>query len=862
MKFSSFVCLLLLPTALFAQSKAIPSASPPQGAPIFSGASRMLLSSSNGISRVSSTPALRPQMSGLGFANAAVYGSNGENAYALAIADVNGDGKPDLVVANGFGGDNGDGLVAVFLNNGDGTFAAAVTFDSGGFQPLSVAVADINGDGKPDIIVANCGIGTGGCIGLEGGVSVLIGNGDGTFQTAAAYSSGGQMAESVAVADVNGDGKPDIIVANQCQSSTSCNGTVGVLISNGDGTFQSAVTYGSGGNDAESVAVADVNGDGKPDLLVANYCQLNACTGTGLVGVLLGNGDGTFQTAATYNAAVQSVAVADVNGDGNADLLVAGASSVGVLLGNGNGTFQPVVSYGSGGFDAWSVAAADVNGDGKPDLVVANYCADSSCNVENNSDSVVGVLLGNGDGTFQTVVTFSSGGYYDFSIAAVDVNGDSKPDIVVANICYSSSSCANGSAAVLINASLGTTTAEVWSSPNPSNNGQTVIFTASISSLGFKITPTGTVTLFDGTTSLGSSSLNSSGVATLSTAALTIGTHSITASYSGDSNFSSSTSSVLSQVVQGAIAQLSTTTLTFGNETVGMTSLPAGFTLTNAGNTNLVITSIGITGANSADFAESGTCGNTLVPGQICSYSVTFTPTATGTRTATLTFTDNASNSPQSIALSGIGVLPAVTLSPTSLTFATQVVFTSSKAQTVTLNNTGLGILNISKIAITGPFTETNNCGSTVNSGSGCTLNVTFKPKTSGVLTGSLSITDNASLSPQKVPLKGTGTDVQLTPASLNFGNQPVGTRSLPKKITLSNKASVAISVTSISIIGADAGDFAETNTCGKSVAGGASCAITVTFTPSAKGSRSASVSIVDNGGGSPQKVSLAGTGT
>ncbi len=136
-----------------------------------------------------------------------------------------------------------------------------------------------------------------------------------------------------------------------------------------------------------------------------------------------------------------------------------------------------------------------------------------------------------------------------------------------------------------------------------------------------------------------------------------------------------------------------------------------------------------------------------------------------------------------------------------------------------------------------------------------------FKPTTSGTLKGSVSITDNATGSPQKITLTGTGTDIQLSPTSLNFGNQPVGTKSVAKKITLSNKASVAVSITSISITGTNKGDFGETNTCGTGVKAGASCTVTVTFTPAATGKRTASVSVSDNGGGSPQKVGLSGWG-
>ena len=241
---------------------------------------------------------------------------------------------------------------------------------------------------------------------------------------------------------------------------------------------------------------------------------------------------------------------------------------------------------------------------------------------------------------------------------------------------------------------------------------------------------------------------------------------------------------------------------------------------------------------------------------------MTFTPSTTGTRTAAVSITDNAPGSPQTLPLSGVGVLPAVTFSPTSLTFSTQVVFTTSKAKTVKLTNTGLGVLNIKSIAVTGPFAQTHTCGTTVNPSASCTITVTFKPTTIGTLTGSVSVTDNAPGSPQKVGLKGTGTYIQLTPTSLNFGNQPVGTRSLAKRITLTNKGDAAVNITSISITGVDAKDFAETNTCGKSVASGASCFIKVTFKPLIKGKRTADVSVSDDGGGSPQKVGLTGTGT
>jgi len=241
------------------------------------------------------------------FFTAPAYGSGGRDADSVAVGDVNGDGKPDLVVTNQCA-DNTcvNGSVSVLLGNGDGTFQAAVSYGSGGQYSFSVAVGDVNGDGKPDLIVANQCVSNNNC--ANGSVSVLLGNGDGTFKGAVSYGSGGVYAQSVAVGDVNADGHPDLVVANQCVSNNNCaNGEVSVLLGIGDGTFQAAVSYGSGGYGASFVGVGDVNGDGKPDLVVANQCAIsNNCANGGSVGVLLGNGDGTFRAAVSYGSGGQA----------------------------------------------------------------------------------------------------------------------------------------------------------------------------------------------------------------------------------------------------------------------------------------------------------------------------------------------------------------------------------------------------------------------------------------------------------------------------------------------------------------------------------------------------------------------------
>jgi FG-GAP-like repeat len=401
------------------------------------------------------------QVPGLNFAAAQPFYSGGNGANSGAIADVNGDGIPDVVVTNWCSDGNcTGGSVAVLLGKGDGTFQTAVAYASGGLFADFVVVADVNGDGKPDLVVANCGANSqNNCASNSnsGNVAVLLGNGDGTFRGAVTYTLGANGASAVAVADVNGDGIPDLIVGTGSHTA----GLVGVLLGNGDGTFQAETTYSSGGVSPLAVAAGDVNGDGHPDVVVANQCADSTCTSSN-VGVLLNIGSGTFGAVTTLGSGgifPDGVVIADVNADGKPDLVVANSStsstvdngSVGVLLGNGDGTFQTAVSYGSGAFGAASVAVADVNGDGKPDLVVANCSAtSSSCT---GGGGTVGVLLGIGNGTFQTAVTFGAGGNTPFGVAVADVNEDGRPDIVTASCFSGTCGGAIGSVGVLINQS-------------------------------------------------------------------------------------------------------------------------------------------------------------------------------------------------------------------------------------------------------------------------------------------------------------------------------------------------------------------------------------------------------------------------
>ncbi len=302
--------------------------------------------------------------------------------------------------------------------------------------------------------------------------------------------------------------------------------------------------------------------------------------------------------------------------------------------------------------------------------------------------------------------------------------------------------------------------------------------------------------------------------------------------------------------------------LNFGNVTDGTTSAPQTMTLTNTGNTNLIVSNVNITGPNSADFAQTDTC-TTVAPQATCPITVTFTPSIAGTETANVSVTDNAPGSPQLGSLTGVGVGngPAVSFNPTSLTFATQLIGTSSTPQNITLSNIGNASLAVTSVSVGTNYSQTNNCIPSVAAGASCTITVIFKPTKPNVIAGSVTVTDNATGSPQAVPLTGTGTFVNLSPASLNFGTVVVGQLSTPQTVTLTNTAKFALTIKTLKITGANSSDFTETNTC-TSVAPAGSCTITVTFKPTTTGTRTANVSISDGGGGSPQLVALSGTGS
>ena len=319
----------------------------------------------------------------------------------------------------------------------------------------------------------------------------------------------------------------------------------------------------------------------------------------------------------------------------------------------------------------------------------------------------------------------------------------------------------------------------------------------------------------------------------------------------------------------GPMGNLNPTNLSFNNQNVGTTSGPKGIQLQNTGNATLTISSITITGTNATDFAQTNNCPNSLLAGAQCNISVTFAPTNFGTRIASLSVSDDALNSPQTASLTGSGTSGTtnVALTPNKLSFGNQQTGSTSAPQTTTLQNTGQAILVITSIAIAGPnpsdFGQTNDCGVTVAVGASCTFTVTFTPTASGKRSATINITDSAGGSPQHVNLTGTGVGpmATLNPTSLSFSNQNVGTTSGPKGIQLKNTGNVTLTISSITITGVNATDFAQTNNCPNSLAAGAQCNINVKFSPTVTGTRTALLSVSDNALNSPQTASLSGSG-
>jgi hypothetical protein len=503
----------------------------------------------------------------------------------IVAKDLNGDGRIDLAVADSTAKD-----VEIFLGNGDGTFSAGPVLPVTA-APVSLVTGDFNGDGHTDLAVG----GSPGTLNAGTTVTVFLNNGNGTFglgqSTTVAITGGANEPIALAAADFNGDGKADLAATD------FTGGNAVVLLSIGNGMFQTPVTYSVGTNPT-AITSLDFNSDGHPDLAVTSTgADPNTAAPIDQVMLLLGSSAGTFSSGGGVQLTTggsaggsQSIITADVNGDSKPDLIVGNTDATASVLINSGSAFSlgnPVaLSSPSTG-----IVAADFNLDG--DLDFASADGASGINTSTNSATVA---QGAGDGTFSTTAQFATGAQ-PTGIAAADFNGDGKPDLATVNPVA-------GTVSILLNntiIALKKTKTKVAADTDPAPFGQSVTFTATVTGPAGSPNPTGTVQFFDGSTLLGSATLAmGSNQAAFMTASLGVGNHMIHAVYQGDGTFAASTAASFVQTI--------TPTADNGPDLVGMfvsTTLPSLFVTGEKATVKIRMT-------NQGNFAAKGVITNLL----------------------------------------------------------------------------------------------------------------------------------------------------------------------------------------------------------------------------------------------------------
>jgi FG-GAP-like repeat/Abnormal spindle-like microcephaly-assoc'd, ASPM-SPD-2-Hydin/FG-GAP repeat len=728
---------------------------------------------------------------GTGFASGAVLNWNGSprvttvtNATKLSAAILATDiatAKTASITVTNVGGIPSNPVLFEVAKSGTAVFMSRNDLNVN-TSATAVASGDFRGIGKTDLAVANS----------ANSIDILLGNGDGTFQTAVNYPLASGFPTAIVAADVNGDGKLDLVVLLAHIKM------VGVLLGNGDGTFTVGKNFATGNNPV-SLTVADVNGDGKLDALVANKND-------NTVSVLLGNGNGTFQTKQDYGTGVKpdSVTVGDFNADGLLDLAVANNTdnTVSVLLGAGSGTFPTHVDYATGVLPVW-VVTADFNGDGKLDLAVSTTAG------------TISILLGVGDGTFGAHTDYKVNTNPQMMVAA-DFNGDGKTDL--ANVNFT-----NSSVSLLLGVGDGTFKSEA-------------------------VYPTNTNPGF-----LALGDFNSDGRIDLAVVDTGVGKLSI-----------------LSQTPLFVSPSL----ISFPKQLGGFPTSASTVTLRNTSTAPIAIGTPSLQGPNAADFSETDTCtGISLGAGQTCTFSIVFNPQDLGNRTAQIIIPEGVGNSSVGIALYGVGqLLVAIERNPHA--FPTTLLGTSSAPYVANFKNyTNLPItVNVMELIGLDPqdysfnFNVANPCpgasGFVAPPLSICYVNVVFTPTVKGSRTAGLTVYGHFSPGngQQTILLSGLATGVSVKPAALTFPATTVGTSSTAKTVTVKNAYTTPLNVSVVFQAG-NSKDFSETDNCKPTIAAGATCFVNVTFTPLATGTRTSALYIGDNDPTGPQIVTVTGTG-
>jgi hypothetical protein len=670
------------------------------------------------------------------FGSSAIPQTLSASSWTLLAGDLTGNGFADTLVSPGT-------YVESVLGIGNGSFQYPVDYSFPSTTEVYGGVlADINNDGKLDFITSGC---NNTC--SFNAVNVFLGNGDGTFQADTQTFVGNNYTVAVA-ADFNGDGKLDL--------AYGAYSALGIMLGNGDGTFTLLPEISLADGPA-SIAVGDFNRDGVPDIAVSRYLSGG---GAGYISIFIGNGDGTFGSSTDYavGRAPYGIAIGDLNGDGYPDITVVDVGSYNtfyVLLNNGDGTFGSPVTYGGPNFNSSLTVAAlgDFNGDGKLDVAIYE---EGSC-----TDGCLDLFEGDGNGTLQQPLVYQHrqdrGGSASGQFAVADFNRDGLLDIV----------SPGGTVPFVM---LQSNAPEPTLAPGSLVFGSQAVGSQSSTQYVTLLQPGNTAITIDSITA--SSNFQSDGgcvghVLNPGNTYCNTGVYSsptTTGSLSGSLTITSSGGTQYVSLTGTGTAAINVSvappSINFGTELLNSTSYTQWVYITNIGSQILDLNSIALTGANPGDFLMTNPCGSTLAVGAICTVSINFRPTAQGGRTASVSVSDNAANSPQTVALSGTGT--ALSLSTTLLNFGNVTVGASS-AQTLLLHNVGAKPIAIGQITIVGNnaknYSQTNNCGASIPARSDCMIRVTFTPEVQGQLNSVLtfSSTGTGTHAVTSITLKGRG---------------------------------------------------------------------------------------------------------